>query len=140
MTRGRHSPDRRATSTSPRHCYVYMYVNAPGRGGASQTCTRLRRQKLIFTARRNARIASAALAITIPSVRQSVRHTPVLYSAPIVTAVSKLFMVALCNMSSTCPHNMANFGLLAAEIDPVVWGTPTNFNGFCVLAALLHGI
>jgi len=27
---------------------------------------------------------------------------------------------------------------LAAEIDPVVWGTPANFNGFCVLAALLH--
>jgi len=32
-----------------------------------------------------------------------------------------------------------NFGLLAAEIDPVVWGTPANFNGFRVLAALLHG-
>ena len=31
-------------------------------------------------------------------------------------------------------------GRLAAEIDPVVWGTPANFNGFCVLAALLHGI
>ena len=44
------------------------------------------------------------------------------------------------DMSSTCPHNMANFGPLAAEIHPVVWGTPTNFNGFCVLAALLHGI
>jgi len=43
------------------------------------------------------------------------------------------------NMSSTCPHNMANFGPLAAEIDPVVWGTPANFNGFRVLAALLHG-
>ena len=29
---------------------------------------------------------------------------------------------------------------LAAEIGPVVWGTPAaNFNGFCVLAALLHG-
>jgi len=44
------------------------------------------------------------------------------------------------NMSSTCPHNMANFGPLAAETDPVVWGTPANFNGFRVLAALLHGI
>ena len=30
-------------------------------------------------------------------------------------------------------------GLLAAEIGPVVWGTPGNFNGFSVLAALLHG-
>jgi len=27
---------------------------------------------------------------------------------------------------------MANFGSLAAEIDPVVWGTPANFNGFRV--------
>jgi len=34
---------------------------------------------------------------------------------------------------------MVNFGLLAAEIDPVVWGTPANFNRFWVLAALLHG-
>jgi len=34
---------------------------------------------------------------------------------------------------------MANFGPLAAEIDPVVLGIPTNFSGFHVLAALLHG-
>ena len=32
----------------------------------------------LFTARRNARIASAVLATAIPSVRPSVRHTPVL--------------------------------------------------------------
>jgi len=38
---------------------------------------------------------------------------------------------------STCPHNMANFGLLAAEIVSLVWGTPSNFNfnGFHVLAS-----
>jgi len=41
--------------------------------------------------------------------------------------------------SSTCPHNMVNFGLLMAEICWQVWGTPSNFNGFRVLAALLHG-
>jgi len=34
---------------------------------------------------------------------------------------------------------MVNFGLQAAEIILLVWGTPANFNGFCVLAALLHG-
>jgi len=34
---------------------------------------------------------------------------------------------------------MANLVPLAAEIGPVVWGTPANFNGFRVLAALLHG-
>jgi len=43
------------------------------------------------------------------------------------------------NISSTRSQNMVNFGPLAAEIDPVVWGTPANFNGFRVLAALLHG-
>jgi len=35
---------------------------------------------------------------------------------------------------------MVNFGPLAAEKDPVVWGTPSNFNGFLVLAALVQGI
>ena len=35
---------------------------------------------------------------------------------------------------------MTNFGPLAAEICWRVWGTPANFNGFRVLAALLHGI
>ena len=34
---------------------------------------------------------------------------------------------------------MVNFGPLAAEIVSLVWGTPGNFNGFRVLAALLHG-
>jgi len=34
---------------------------------------------------------------------------------------------------------MANFGALAAESGLPVWGTAANFNGFCVLAALLHG-
>jgi len=43
------------------------------------------------------------------------------------------------NVSSRCPHNMVNFSLLAAEIYPVVWGIPANFNRFYVLAALLHG-
>jgi len=34
------------------------------------------------------------------------------------------------NISPTCPHNMVNFGPLAAEIGSLVWGTPANFNGF----------
>jgi len=33
---------------------------------------------------------------------------------------------------------MVNFGLLAAEIVSLVWGTPANFNGFRVLASLLQ--
>jgi len=44
------------------------------------------------------------------------------------------------NVKKTCytaispprPHNMANFGPLAAEIGSGVWSTQANFNGFCV--------
>ena len=34
---------------------------------------------------------------------------------------------------------MVNFGPLASEIVSLVWGTPGNFDGFRVLAVLLHG-
>jgi len=33
---------------------------------------------------------------------------------------------------------MVNYRPLTAEIDWQVWGTPANFNGFRVLASLLH--
>jgi len=42
------------------------------------------------------------------------------------------------NTCSICPHNMANFGPLMAEIGSGVWGTPANFSGFRVLASLLQ--
>jgi len=42
------------------------------------------------------------------------------------------------DISSTCPHNMLNFGPLAAEIDWRVWVAQANFNGFRVLASLLQ--
>ena len=38
--------------------------------------------------------------------------------------------------SSTCPHDMVNFGLLTAETYWRVWGTPANFNWFRVLAPI----
>jgi len=40
------------------------------------------------------------------------------------------------NISPTCPYNMVNFGPLAAEIILLVWGTPTNFNGFSLLGSV----
>jgi len=43
------------------------------------------------------------------------------------------------NISFTCPHNMVNFGPLMIEIDWRVWGPASYFNGYRVLAALLHG-
>jgi len=43
------------------------------------------------------------------------------------------------NISCRCPYNMVNFGPLMAEIDWRVWGTQSYFNGYRILAALLHG-
>jgi len=43
------------------------------------------------------------------------------------------------NLLNTCPHNMANFGPLTAEIGLAVWGTPANFNRFIVFPSLLRG-
>jgi len=72
-----------------------------------------------FTARRNARIASAVLATKarIANRKKMFSNRPT---------------------SSTCPHNMANFGPLTAEIGSGVWDTPANFNGFRVFASLLQ--
>jgi len=48
------------------------------------------------------------------------------------------------NISSTCPHNMVNFGPLAAEIDWRVWDTPAKIQrlsrlGFATAATSLNG-
>jgi len=43
------------------------------------------------------------------------------------------------NISFIRPHNMVNFGQLAAEICRRLWGTPANFNEFCISVVLLHG-
>jgi len=42
------------------------------------------------------------------------------------------------NTSSTYHRNMVNFGPLTAQLGSAVCGTPANFNGFRILAALLH--
>jgi len=34
------------------------------------------------------------------------------------------------NISSTCPHNMVNYGPLAAEVVSLVWGTKVISTGF----------
>jgi len=33
-------------------------------------------------------------------------------------------------MSYRCVHNMVNFGPLAADIGPIFWDTPANFNWY----------
>ena len=42
------------------------------------------------------------------------------------------------NISSRRAHNMANFSPLTAQISLPVWGTPANFNRFCILASSLQ--
>jgi len=42
------------------------------------------------------------------------------------------------NISSTCSHNMLNISPLTAEIDWRVCSAPAKFNGFRILASLLH--
>jgi len=44
-----------------------------------------------------------------------------------------VFLQSASSLRTVCPS------LLTAEICWRVWGTPANFNGFRVLAALLHG-
>jgi len=63
-----------------------------------------------------------------PPLSPQLRHVPTIGKKNLLNS----------NTSSTCPHNMANCGPLAAEILSLVWGTPANFSGFRVLAALLH--
>jgi len=56
-----------------------------------------------------------------------------------VSTIGKNLLIS--NMSSRCPHNMMNFGPLAAEIVSLVWGTTPNFNwslystGLCIEGA-----
>jgi len=61
------------------------------------------------------------------AVSSQVRH---------VTTIGKKLLNS--NISSRRPHNMVRFGPLTAEIGLPVWGIPTNFNRFRVLASLLQ--
>ena len=70
----------------------------------------------------------------MPSIAQICR--PVDWQLRHVSTIGKNLLNS--NISSTCPHNMANFGPVTAEIVSLVWSTPANFNGFRVLASLLQ--
>jgi len=70
---------------------------------------------------------SVALSQICPTISSQLRH---------ISTIGKSLLNS--NNSPTCPYNRANFSPLAAEICWRVWGTPANFNGFRVLAALLH--
>jgi len=65
-----------------------------------------------------------------------------LYLRAILSTIGKknLKQQYLIHMSSQYGEHRRYIGPLTAEVRPVVWGTPANFNGFRVWAALLHGI
>jgi len=87
-------------------------------------CTRLAEN----TGRKNRYVGTIAHAQYCRAVSSQLRH---------ISTIGKNLLNI--DTSSTCSHNMVNFGLLTAEIRRQVWGTPANFNGVRVLAALLHG-
>ena len=75
------------------------------------------------------------------------RTQKIAISAPSHNFVGCIFTIKACidnqkkkllnsNSSSTCPHNMVNFGPLTAEIGSGVWGTPANFNGLVKLCGV----
>ena len=88
-------------------------------------CTRLAENTGRKNDAKNRRLGT--IAQLCPAVSSQLRH------------ISTIGKSVKQQYSSTCPDNMVNFGPPAAEIDLVVWGTPASFNGFRVLAALLHG-
>ena len=57
-------------------------------------------------------------------ISSQLRHTP---------TIGKKLVKQQC-----LPHVSPQYGELAAEIGSLVWGTPTNFNGSRILAALLR--
>jgi len=79
---------------------------------------------------------------TLSSRRLDVHHTSThgvtlvrIYNAGMYRQSEKNFL-----NSNTSSIHVLNFGQRTAEIGSGVWGTPANFNGFRVLAPLLHGI
>jgi len=83
------------------------------------------------------KIQDAKITKNLPSAHHRTTLSGCIFAIRHLSTIGKNLLNS--NISSTRPHNMVNFGLLAAEIGLPVWGTPANFNGFCVLAALLHG-
>ena len=56
-----------------------------------------------------------------------------------IAQICRAISSQLRHLSTIGKNNIVNFGPVAAEIASGVWGIPMNFNGFIVLAALLHG-
>jgi len=93
-----------------------------------------KRMPLYFT---HVKIEDAKIAKNSPSGHHRTRLSGYIFATK--ACINRQKNVFNSNTSSTCPDNMVNFGPLSPEIGLPVWGTPANFIGFRVLAALLHG-
>jgi len=106
-------------------CHTWCGLSANFRCRSETCCTRLAEN----TGRKKvAKNRHAGTIAQLWAISSQLRH---------LSTIGKKLLSS--SISSRCLHNMVNFGPLAAEIDPVVWGIPVNFNGFRVLAALLYG-
>jgi len=81
--------------------------------------------------------AGRKIAKTLPSARHHTSLSGHIFANKAHVDNRKNFLNS--NIASICNHNMVDLGPLTAEIRWRVWGTPANFNGFRVLAVLLHG-
>jgi len=91
----------------------------------------------IYAAPGSLKIQDAKIAKKSPFGHQRTNLSGYIFATKACIDNPKKFLSS--NISSACPHNMANFSPLAAKIGSVVWDIPGNFNGFRVLAVLLHG-
>jgi len=64
-------------------------------------------------------------------------HRAVFFATKIRSTIGKKLSNSNISSTMSCPHNMANVSPLTAEIGLPVWVTPSNFNGFRVLAAFI---
>ena len=108
-------------------CHTWCAISANLRCRSETCCTHLAENTGCKKVTKNRNLG------TIPQLCRAISSRP-----RHVSTIRK--NVLSSDTSSTGPDNMVNFGPLTAEIGSGVWGTPTNFNGFCVLAALLYGI
>jgi len=72
-----------------------------------------------------------------PSAQHRTKLSGCIFATKARSAIGKKNLLTR-NISSACPHSMVNVGPLTAEIGSGVWGTPANFDGFHILASLLH--
>jgi len=82
---------------------------------------------------------SQKIAKNLPSVHHCTTLSAISLQLRHISTIREKKLVKQQYLLHISSFNMLNYGPLMAEIGLGVWGTPTNFSGFCFLAAFLHG-